>query len=217
VDVLLSPSHDLAARFASLGYRRPRWCPLPLTQPVPAAPPAPPGPVRFLFASSVIPTKGPHHLLSAFSRLPAGRATLTIAGHSPDFGLWPGFGESLRARAETTPGVTWLGGIPSSKIPALLHSHDVLVLASLWPENSPLTIREATAAGLPVITTTLGGARELASDARLVAPGDIPALVSALEACCARGRHRTRPHRWQTSDEHAIWMLDEVYRGVVSQ
>jgi glycosyltransferase involved in cell wall biosynthesis len=93
----------------------------------------------------------------------------------------------------------------------------VLVLASLWPENSPLTIREATAAGLPVITTTLGGARELASDARLVAPGDIPALVSALEACCARGRHRTRPHRWQTSDEHAIWMLDEVYRGVVSQ
>ena len=210
-DVLLSPSHDLAERIALLGLPRPRHCPLPLTRPIPAAPPAPPGPVRFLFASSVIPTKGPHLLLEAFSQLPAGTATLTIAGHTPDFDAWPGFGAQLQARAAAIDGVTWRGALPPEDIPALLAAHDTLVLPSLWPENSPLVLREATAAGLSVIASTTGGSRELAPHARLVAPGDTAALTHALRDTAAAGRKRQPAAQWQSPQEHARWVLREAY------
>lgn len=206
-DVLLSPSRDLAERFAAMGLRRPAWCPLPLIQPIAPAPPAPPGPVRFLFASSVIPTKGPHILLDAFQALPAGAATLTIAGHAPPFDGWPGFADALRDRAEALPGVSWRGGLPPEAVPALLAAHDVLVLPSLWPENSPLIVREATAAGLAVIASAEGGAGELAPGAALVPPADPDALTQALRAAASAGRQRRPPQRWQTPRAHAAWML----------
>jgi glycosyltransferase involved in cell wall biosynthesis len=38
---------------------------------------------------------------------------------------------------------------------------DVVVVPSIWLENSPLVIMEAQAAGLPVITTNLGGMAEM--------------------------------------------------------
>ena len=92
----------------------------------------------------------------------------------------------------------------------------MLVLPSLWPENSPLIVREATAAGLPVITTTVGGARELAGDATLVPPGDEDALTEALHRETQRGRRRLPPRRWPTPDAHADALISGVYqtRGV---
>ena len=41
---------------------------------------------------------------------------------------------------------------------------DVLVVPSLWPENSPLVIHEAFMAGLPVVASRIGGLPELVVD-----------------------------------------------------
>jgi len=41
---------------------------------------------------------------------------------------------------------------------------DVLVVPSIWYENSPLTIHEAFLAGVPVITSNIGGMAELVRD-----------------------------------------------------
>ncbi len=41
---------------------------------------------------------------------------------------------------------------------------DVLILPSIWPENQPVTITEAMAARLPVISSNLGGVPELIED-----------------------------------------------------
>lgn len=43
---------------------------------------------------------------------------------------------------------------------------DVLILPSIWPENQPVTITEAMAAGIPVIASNSGGIPELIEDGK---------------------------------------------------
>lgn len=214
IDVLLSPSEDLARRYQAMGLRRPERCELPLLGEVPVAPDPEPGALRLLFASAIIPTKGPDRLLAAYSRLPEGAATLTLAGPTPAFDGRPGFARDLRERAARVPGVRWAGEVAPGQMSALLAQHDVLVLPSIWPENSPLVVREATAAGLRVIISEAGGAAELAPEARRASsdPGDIDSLYQALQAEILLGRGRLPPRRWPTPDQHARWLLDAVYQ-----
>lgn len=217
-DAVLSPSADLARRFQAMGHLGIRVLDLPLLAPIPPAPEPEPGPVRLLFAGAIIPTKGPHRLVSAFSRLPAGAATLTLAGPTPPFDGWPGYAAELQARVARLPGATWLGPVPHDRMPELLHAHDVLVLPSTWPENSPLSIREARAAGLRVIVPAEGGATELAPDAPVVRFDDVNfdgdgSLLALLAGEVRRGRGRVRPARWPSLEEHVQRLLCEVYRN----
>ncbi|MFB6273388.1 MAG: glycosyltransferase family 4 protein [Salinibacter sp.] len=67
-------------------------------------------------------------------------------------------------------------------IPELLSASDLFVLPSRW-EGLPLTIIEAMMAGLPVITTDVGGNPELVEhgvNGLLVPPNDVEALASAI-------------------------------------
>ena len=186
--------------------------PLPLVRTVSTAATAEPGPVRFLFASSVIPTKGPDRLLAAFQGLAPGTARLSIAGPSPAFDGHPSFADDLRLAIDATTDARWLGAVAPEAIPGLLAEHDVLVLPSTWPENSPLVIREATAAGLRVIASTTGGAGELDPLLRGVDPsGGIASLTEALAAEVAIGRGRRSPLKWPAPSEHAISLLTGPY------
>lgn len=59
----------------------------------------------------------------------------------------------------------------------------LLVLGSRWPENAPLVISEARAAGCPVVAPAIGGIPELVEEGRdglLYPPGDLAALAGAL-------------------------------------
>lgn len=218
VDRLLAPSRHLADRFEAMGMGMSggggvgvEVCDLPLLRPISASSVAGAGPVRLLFASSILPTKGPHLLLEAYRSLPAGAATLTFAGPSPPFDGHPRYAAQLRADAEATAGVHWRGALSAEAVPDLLAGHDVLVLPSLWPENSPLIVREATAAGLPVVASAEGGVAELAPHARLVAAGDVQALSEALRAEVALGRRRLPPAAWPSPAAHAAWLVQSVY------
>lgn len=212
-DHLLAPSRDLAKRMARLGFVEPAHTELPLLRPPQPNPSTPTavdsGPVRFLFASSIIPSKGIDRLVSCFEQLTE-HATLTIAGHAPSFDGHPGFGASIRARAIALENVTWLGAVEPEAVPALMREHDVLVLPSIWPENSPLVVREATAYGLRIIGPRIGGCSELAPDATLVATEAdlLSALVSE-----SRARHpRAHPRSWPSPSEHASTLLLTAYR-----
>jgi glycosyltransferase involved in cell wall biosynthesis len=67
-------------------------------------------------------------------------------------------------------------------VPALLSVADVFCQPNIAPEPFGITIVEAMSAGLPVVTSGVGGAREIVTDecGVLVEPGDPAALASEL-------------------------------------
>ena len=83
----------------------------------------------------------------------------------------------------------------------------MLVVPSTWEENAPLVLGEARAAGLRIVATELGGMRELAPEARFVAPGSVEALRNALAAEARAGVGRVSPASPPSMREHAAAML----------
>jgi glycosyltransferase involved in cell wall biosynthesis len=126
---------------------------------------APADRLRLAFLGTLAPHKAPHLLLEAFARLPSelrARATLTLYGPTHHF---PEYVARLEHAARPL-GAELAGAIPRERVPAVLAVTDVLVVPSVWYENSPFTIHEARATRTPVLVSDLGGMRELVEDGR---------------------------------------------------
>jgi GT2 family glycosyltransferase/glycosyltransferase involved in cell wall biosynthesis len=139
-------------------------------------------PLRLGFLGTLMVSKAPHVVLEAVSRLPPGTASVDLFGaYAPYHG-----DDSYRARLDpllALDGVRVHGSITHEQVPAALASIDVLVVPSVWPENSPLVIREAFVTGLPVVASRIGGIPEAFDDSRgglLFEPGDAADLHRAL-------------------------------------
>ncbi len=121
--------------------------------------------LRIAFLGTLAPHKGPHLLLEAFARLPnelRARATLTLYGpthHVPEY-------VARLEQAAQAVGARLAGAVPRERVPAALAATDLLVVPSLWYENSPFSIHEARATRTPVLVSDLGGMRELVEDGR---------------------------------------------------
>jgi glycosyltransferase involved in cell wall biosynthesis len=117
-------------------------------------------------------------LLEAFAHGPArlGKAHLVLVGDGP-------LRRELEERAQqldVASQVHFLG--VRADIPEVLAAMDVFALSSDY-EGSPLSVVEAMAAGLPVVSTRAGGVPELIEDGReglLVQPGDVKSLSAAM-------------------------------------
>jgi len=103
----------------------------------------------------------------------------------------------------------------------VLAACDAFVLASAW-EGLPVAVMEATAIGLPVVCTAVGGMAEQFTDgvdALLVPPGDPDALARALERVQGDEELRTRlggAARLRAADFDvgaAAAELEDVYRS----
>jgi GT2 family glycosyltransferase/glycosyltransferase involved in cell wall biosynthesis len=145
-------------------------------------PSAPQRPLRLGFLGSLMVSKAPHLVIEAFRRLPQGSATVTLAGgHSAYHG-----DDSYRTFLEPllkTSGVSAVGPVALDAVPETLASFDLLVVPSIWEENSPLVIREAFAAGVPVVASRIGGIPETVADGAgglLFDPGDADDLARVL-------------------------------------
>lgn len=131
---------------------------------VPAVPRAPRqagDPLRFGYLGTLSSYKGVEVLVEAYARLSPGMATLRIKGDPTWF---PDFMAPLLARQALLEGLQFEGPIAPAEAPRFLAEIDVLVVPSLWFENSPLTMHEAFQCGVPVIATDLGGMRELLAE-----------------------------------------------------
>jgi glycosyltransferase involved in cell wall biosynthesis len=60
-----------------------------------------------------------------------------------------------------SPGVQVLGAVPFADMRALFALADLTIVASVWPENSPVVIYESFQAGTPVVGSQFGGIPEL--------------------------------------------------------
>ena len=161
VEVFSSPSRALADSFAALGVPAAKLRVSPYGLPRLPAPPraarAPSAPLRIGFVGTLVWHKGLHVLLEAVARLPGSGWTLTIYGALETF---PAYTERLRALARGLP-VTFHGGFHEDEAAAVYAGMDVLVCCSIWPENAPLVIQEASMAGVPVVGARSGGIPEL--------------------------------------------------------
>jgi GT2 family glycosyltransferase len=139
--------------------------------------------LRIGFIGSLMVSKAPHVLLEAVSRLPRGTASLDMVG---GYSAYHG-DDSYKSRLEPLlkhDAVRVHGAVPHDRIPSLLASLDVVVVPSVWAENSPVVIHEAFLAGVPVVASRLGGIPELVDDGKnglLFRAGDIADLTRALE------------------------------------
>lgn len=130
-------------------------------------------PFRALFVGQVIARKGVLELLEAWRRLNWRDAELWIVGR-PDAAV-----RRLLGRYADLPGLRWPGYIPDPA--ALYQGADVFVFPS-HEEGSALVTYEAMACGLPMITTfQAGSVARPGQEALLVPPGDVPAIMEALQ------------------------------------
>jgi len=162
-DLLLTPSAAARERFLSFGVAPGRihvgengLDPQPFQKLVRA----PSERVRFGFVGALIPPKGAHLLLEAFARLPAGSASLLIAGNAPAYHQEHGYMDLLRRLVQQVPPenpVELLGTYDHRELPGLLARVDVLVVPPLWEEVFGLTLREGMLAGAAVLAARAGG------------------------------------------------------------
>ena len=134
---------------------------------------------RFGYVGTMAAHKGVHVLLEAVRGLAVDAWTLDVVGN---LDLDPEYGARLRAIAQGDPRIQFRGPLAPEAVAALWDSLDLLVLPSLWWENSPLTVLEALAAGVPVVASRTGGVPEIipAGAGLLVPPGDVSALRETL-------------------------------------
>ena len=116
--------------------------------------------LRVGFIGTIAEYKGIHLIVEAFEGIDDPMISCRIYGNLDTF---PDYKEKLLGMTRS-PQLEFMGRFDNSKIGEVLAGIDVLVVPSVWFENSPLTIHEAFLAKVPVLTADRGGMRELVKE-----------------------------------------------------
>jgi len=139
------------------------------------------GTMRFLVLGSIEPRKGQDVFLDAVLSLPEEMRPSTefrLLGRVMD----PEFGARVEAAGAGLPNLSIDGGCDHAEALDAIRRSDVLVCSSR-DEAMPVTIMEALSLGKAIVSTNVGGIREILTDghdALLVRPEDPGALAAAI-------------------------------------
>lgn len=139
-------------------------------------------PITMGYIGTLAPHKGCHVLLDAFGKLDNLGLRLKIYGNPKEF---PDYVAGLHAAAKGNDAIEFCGTFPNAQIADVLSGIDVLVVPSVWYENTPLVVYSALAAKCPVIASNFPGMSEVVRDGwngLLFEPNN----ADALSACLAR-------------------------------
>lgn len=137
-------------------------------------------PLRIAFIGTLAPHKGCHILIEAFKMLPPGHANLQIYGKQDDF---PEYMATLEALAKNNQSIAFCGTFPNAEISHVLSELDILVIPSVWYENTPLVLYSAQAARRPVVVSNLPGLTEVVQHEKnglIFSPGNAEDLAKQL-------------------------------------
>ncbi len=175
-------------------------------------------PASILFLGRLGERKGTYDLLAAVSRLVGRHPGLKL--------LLGGDGDLARARKEIdklgiTANVELLGWVSGPSKAILLQRAAIYALPS-YAEGLPMSVLEAMATGMPVVSTPVGGIPEVITDdleGYLVPPGDVPALCTVLERLLSDESLRRRMGSAARSKadstfstRHVLPQLERLYR-----
>lgn len=163
-----------------------------------------------------------HAFREVVTRIPG--ATLTIAGCGPERDTLGRLAQSLGI-ADV---VTFTGRVDNENMPALYRASDVLLNPSL-ADNMPISILEALASGVPVVSTNVGGVPYLVKDgetAFLVPPQDPRAMAARLIELLAdrermaqmraAGLSQIKAYAWPNVREQLFAAYDAALHGARS-
>ncbi len=124
--------------------------------------------------------KGVHVLCEAVRMIEDPRLRVEIYG---DLTLFPKYVNELEKIRKGDERLRFMGSFERRKLSNVLRGLDVLVVPSIWYENSPNVILEAFAHQTPVVASNLGGMAELVRDGVdgfLFQPGNSTSLAGVL-------------------------------------
>jgi glycosyltransferase involved in cell wall biosynthesis len=144
---------------------------------------APQSGLRLGVLGTVLPSKGALELARAVLAARVPGLALEVHGALPSYHGDTRYVEELRALAAREPSIRVHGPFGHERLPEILAGLDGVAAPSRWNEVYGLTVREARAAGLPVLVSDAGALPDVVADGRggLVVPaGDPAAWVAAL-------------------------------------
>jgi len=167
-------------------------------------------PIDLLFVGTWLDRKGVYYLADAFGLL-AGKipgVRLTVAGCSaPADAVKQYFAPEVRDRVCVIPFIS------REDILSVYAAHDIFVFPSLV-EGMPLTLLEAMATGMPVVTTNTSGMADIVEDefnGLLVQAAEAEGLARAIERLChstelrkqlgLEGQRTARRYTWEQITE----------------
>lgn len=187
-DVVVAPSAFLASVFEKNGFARERLhvvrYGLEPDRVAAQSVSRPRRPLRLSFIGVLSPWKAPHVAVEAVRRLD-GDVRLTVHGRTEE-GMFADYIAQTIAKAQADPRIAFPGAFARDELDRVLAETDVLIVPSVWYENTPFVILEAFTAGVPVIASNLGGMSELVTEGRngyLFPAGDVAALSALLRRC----------------------------------
>lgn len=139
------------------------------------------GKLRIGFIGGLSEHKGVHLLIQAVRLLPK-----TVLLELKIFGktdLFPEYFNKLMRLADGDQRIGFCGTFPNEQIGSVFSELDVLVVPSIWYENTPLVIYSAQAVGCPVIASNLGGMAEVVEHEKnglLFKAGDVVGLAASI-------------------------------------
>jgi len=173
--------------------------------------------IRFGYIGTIRRHKGMHILIEAFNKIDDPQAELKIFG---DPQVAPDYCAEMQGMMRN-PRIQFLGKFDNPEIGRILAGIDALVIPSLWPENSPVTIHEAYLAKVPVIASNLGGIPSLVEDGvtgLLFEPGSVDNLVAKITLLIKNRslleRLRANIGTVKTIKDNAR-ELEEIYRKLI--
>lgn len=223
VDLFISPSAFLRDKFVQNG-----WIPPDriihsdnglIVEPYAGIERVPAERLRFGYVGTIADYKGIELIVQAFRGLDAATVECRIYG---DTGYFPEYEAKLRSLQKPAC-LSFTGRFENARIAHVLAELDVLIVPSLWFENSPLTIHEAFLAGIPVICSDRGGMAELVEHEktglwfRLGDARDLRRQILRLveEPALRESLRQSFPH--VKSIEEDAEMMEERYRVLLEQ
>lgn len=183
------------------------------------------GPLRLVFAGSLIPRKGLHTLLEALTKLPAGLCHLdVIGGMDAD----PAYARQVLQQTERLrlhKSVHFHGKLDDARLGARFAQAQVMVTPSSY-EGFGIVYLEGMSFGLPAVASSAGAAKEIiipGENGFLISPGDATALAEILHNLAEdRGRlvelsiaARHRFESFPTWEESAALIRDFLLHDIV--
>jgi len=196
---VLSPSRTVQVALAQAGIVRPDLEIVPYAidrAALARLAPAPTDAVHVGYMGTFAPHKGLALLLEAMRGLDDHDVRLHVHGR---FGHFEEYDERLRLLAGGDPRIDFQGAFDHDDLASVLSGLHLLVVPSLWRENTPFVCLEARVAGVELLVSDLPGMTECvpAGRGRAFAAGDPVALrarlAESIASVRARGRRRLAP------------------------